>query len=83
MRTCPLRLKLIDLLRSAPFLSVVNCISVTDPPIPQAIEMNVFKEQRGRIALYTAPRTKDGATIAMLIELVGYALQRFLQRCEY
>ncbi|KAK9550378.1 hypothetical protein V6Z98_006895 [Aspergillus fumigatus] len=33
--------------------------------------MNVFKEQRGRIALYTAPRTKDGATIAMLIELVG------------
>lgn len=71
MRTCPLRLKLIDLLRSAPFLSVVNCISVTDPPIPQAIEMNVFKEQRGRIALYTAPRTKDGATIAMLIELVG------------
>lgn len=45
--------------------------------------MNVFKEQRGRIALYTAPRTKDGATIAMLLELVGYALQRFLQRCEY
>ncbi|KAH1608707.1 hypothetical protein KXX44_006822 [Aspergillus fumigatus] len=33
--------------------------------------MNVFKEQRGRIALYTAPRTKDGATIAMLLELVG------------
>lgn len=45
--------------------------------------MNVFKEQRGRIALYTAPGTKDGATIAMLLELVGYALQRFLQRCEY
>ncbi|KAF4267905.1 hypothetical protein CNMCM8812_002059 [Aspergillus fumigatus] len=33
--------------------------------------MNVFKEQRGRIALYTAPGTKDGATIAMLLELVG------------
>ncbi|KAF7169287.1 hypothetical protein CNMCM5623_002083 [Aspergillus felis] len=33
--------------------------------------MNVFDEQRGRIALYTSPRTKEGATIAMLIELIG------------
>ncbi|GFF46497.1 glutathione S-transferase A [Aspergillus udagawae] len=33
--------------------------------------MNVFDEQRGRIALYASPRTKEGATIAMLVELIG------------
>ncbi|PKX92373.1 putative glutathione S-transferase [Aspergillus novofumigatus IBT 16806] len=33
--------------------------------------MNVFHEQIGHIALYTSPRTKEGATIAMLIELIG------------
>jgi hypothetical protein len=36
--------------------------------------MNVFDEQRGRIALYASPRTKEGATIAMLVELIGYAV---------
>ncbi|KAF7133873.1 hypothetical protein CNMCM5793_005339 [Aspergillus hiratsukae] len=32
--------------------------------------MNVFHEQKGSIALYTAPRAKEGATIAILIELL-------------
>ncbi|RHZ43030.1 uncharacterized protein CDV56_100375 [Aspergillus thermomutatus] len=32
--------------------------------------MNVFDEKSGRIALYTSPGAKEGATIAILIELL-------------
>ncbi|RLL97772.1 hypothetical protein CFD26_102534 [Aspergillus turcosus] len=32
--------------------------------------MNVFNEQKGSIALYTSPRAKEGATIAILIQLL-------------
>jgi glutathione S-transferase len=72
-------LKLIYPLLSVTFLSC-NHLPFSHLSL-QAIAMNVFHEQRGRIALYTSPRTKEGATIAMLIELIGYAIDQFLQRC--
>ncbi|EAW10827.1 Glutathione S-transferase, C-terminal domain protein [Aspergillus clavatus NRRL 1] len=35
--------------------------------------MNIFHEQSGRIALYTSPGAKEGATIAMLIDFLRQA----------
>lgn len=36
--------------------------------------MNIFHEQSGRIALYTSPGAKEGATIAMLIDFLRSVL---------
>jgi hypothetical protein len=51
---------------------------ITYYQVLSAIAMNVFNEQKGSIALYTSPRAKEGATIAILIELLRY-VHYFLQ----